>query len=44
MDQAEIAGVMTLLCAAEQLKNTLRSSRSSHSRRESVAEHTWRCV
>ncbi|MFQ3662162.1 MAG: HD domain-containing protein [Chloroflexaceae bacterium] len=39
---AEIDGVLTFLRAAEQLKQTLRSSHTSLGRPESVAEHSWR--
>ncbi|WP_343561218.1 HD domain-containing protein [Kiloniella sp. b19] len=34
--------VLDFLRAAEQLKNTLRSSKTSSGRQESTAEHTWR--
>ncbi|WP_341351912.1 HD domain-containing protein [Stutzerimonas kirkiae] len=42
MNQAELAGVLDFLRGAEQLKNTLRTSRTSNGRHESTAEHTWR--
>lgn len=42
MDEKELAGLLTFLRTAEQLKNTLRSGYTSNGRQESVAEHTWR--
>jgi putative hydrolases of HD superfamily len=42
MNQTEIAGVMTFLRAAEQLKNTTRTSWTSSGTQETVAAHTWR--
>ncbi|MFS1526386.1 HD domain-containing protein [Microbulbifer sp. 2304DJ12-6] len=35
-------GILDFLKDAEQLKNTLRSSKTSNGRSESTAEHTWR--
>ncbi len=42
MTETELAGILDFLRGAEQLKNTLRSSRTSNGRHESTAEHTWR--
>jgi len=42
MNDAELAGMLDFLRAAERLKSTLRSGHTSAGRRESVAEHTWR--
>lgn len=42
MKEAELEGILEFLRGAEQLKNTLRSSRTSNGRQESTAEHTWR--
>ncbi len=42
MRDVELKGVLEFLRGAEQLKNTLRSSRTSNGRHESTAEHTWR--
>lgn len=42
MKETELAGILDFLRGAEQLKNTLRSSRTSNGRHESTAEHTWR--
>lgn len=42
MRETELEGVLQFLRGAEQLKNTLRSSRTSDGRQESTAEHTWR--
>lgn len=38
----ELEGILSFLRATEELKNTLRSSRTSNGRHESTAEHTWR--
>lgn len=38
----ELEGILSFLRGAEQLKNTLRTSRTSNGRHESAAEHTWR--
>ena len=38
----ELEGILSFLRGAEQLKNTLRTSRTSSGRHESTAEHTWR--
>lgn len=40
--EVELEGILEFLRGAEQLKNTLRSSRTSNGRHESTAEHTWR--
>jgi putative hydrolase of HD superfamily len=37
-----LEGILSFLRGAEQLKNTLRTSRTSSGRHESTAEHTWR--
>ncbi len=42
MDDAELAGVLEFLRAAERLKTVTRSGYTSAGRPESVAEHTWR--
>ncbi|MDN3520196.1 HD domain-containing protein [Halomonas ramblicola] len=42
MKEVELEGILDFLRGAEQLKNTLRSSRTSSGRHESTAEHTWR--
>ncbi len=42
MKTEELEGVLSFLKGAEQLKNTLRSARTSEGRQESTAEHTWR--
>jgi putative hydrolases of HD superfamily len=42
IDQSEIAGILTFLRAAEQLKNTTRTSWTSTGNQETVAAHTWR--
>ncbi|MCG9692729.1 HD domain-containing protein [Vibrio sp. Isolate22] len=42
MKNIEIEGVLEFLRGAEQLKNTLRTARTSNGRHESTAEHTWR--
>ena len=42
MKEIELDGILGFLKRAEQLKNTLRSSRTSNGRHESTAEHTWR--
>jgi putative hydrolase of HD superfamily len=42
MDQQEIAGILTFLRAAEQLKNTTRNSWTSAGLHETVPAHTWR--
>jgi putative hydrolases of HD superfamily len=41
-DRNEIAGVLDFLRAAEQLKNTTRTSWTSAGNQETVAAHTWR--
>lgn len=41
-EPADLTGVLAFLRAAERLKDTLRSGRTSSGRRESVAEHSWR--
>ena len=38
----EITGILDSLRKAEQLKNTIRTSKTSLGRDESTAEHTWR--
>lgn len=40
--EAEVRGALAFLRGAERLKDTLRTSRTSSGRPESVAEHTWR--
>lgn len=42
MESKDLRGILTFLRESERLKNTFRSSLTSLSRRESVAEHTWR--
>ncbi|PYE35130.1 putative hydrolase of HD superfamily [Idiomarina fontislapidosi] len=42
MKDKDLEGILNFLRAAEDLKNTLRSSRTSNGRQESTAEHTWR--
>lgn len=42
MSPAEIGGVLEFLRAAEQLKNTTRTSWTSSGTQETVAAHTWR--
>lgn len=42
MKEHELEGTLSFLRGAEQLKNTLRTSRTSNGRHESTAEHTWR--
>ncbi len=42
MKEVELEGILDFLREAEQLKNTLRSARTSNGRHESTAEHTWR--
>lgn len=42
MKETELEGILEFLRGAEQLKNTLRSSKTSNGRQESTAEHTWR--
>lgn len=42
MMKAHLHQFLDFLRAAEQLKNTLRSGRTSQGRPESAAEHTWR--
>jgi putative hydrolase of HD superfamily len=42
MNENELKGVLKFLKSAEELKNTLRSGRTSNGRIESTAEHTWR--
>lgn len=42
MHHEEIAGILTFLRAAEQLKNTTRTSWTSAGNQETVAAHTWR--
>lgn len=42
MQDSELTGILDFLRGAEQLKNTLRSSRTSNGRQESTAEHSWR--
>ncbi len=42
MNESELHGILDFLKRAEQLKNTLRNSRTSVGRHESTAEHTWR--
>jgi putative hydrolase of HD superfamily len=39
---SELEGILSFVRGAEQLKNTLRTSRTSNGRHESTAEHTWR--
>jgi 5'-deoxynucleotidase YfbR-like HD superfamily hydrolase len=42
MQEKELNNILEFLRGAEQLKNTLRSARTSNGRHESTAEHTWR--
>ncbi|RUO76180.1 HD domain-containing protein [Idiomarina seosinensis] len=42
MRDEELEGILSFLRATEELKNALRSSRTSNGRHESTAEHTWR--
>lgn len=42
MFEDKLRGILEFLKLAEQLKNTLRNSRTSTGRHESTAEHTWR--
>lgn len=42
MNDDQLKGILDFLRGAEQLKDTLRSSRTSMGRHESTAEHTWR--
>lgn len=42
MRDIELERILDFIKQAEQLKNTLRSSRTSNGRHESTAEHTWR--
>ena len=42
MNSDELAGILAFLRAAEQLKNTTRTSWTSNGSRETVAAHTWR--
>lgn len=42
MQRTEIDGVLAFLRAAEELKNTLRTSWTSTGEPESAAQHTWR--
>jgi putative hydrolase of HD superfamily len=42
MKQADLAGIIEFLRAAEQLKNTTRTSWTSSGAQETVAAHTWR--
>ncbi len=42
MEDNQLTGILDFLKSAEQLKNTLRSARTSTGRHESTAEHTWR--
>ena len=42
MKENQLEGILSFLRGAEQLKNTLRTSRTSNGRHESTAEHTWR--
>jgi len=42
MCETDLEGVLEFLRGSEQLKNTIRSSRTSNGRHESTAEHTWR--
>ena len=42
MKDCELKGILSFLRGAEQLKNTLRTSKTSNGRHESTAEHTWR--
>jgi putative hydrolase of HD superfamily len=42
INESELRGMLEFLRAAEQLKNTTRTSWTSAGQRESVAAHTWR--
>ncbi len=42
MESKDLQGILTFLRESERLKNIFRSSHTSLSRRESVAEHSWR--
>lgn len=42
MNNTELAGIIDFLRAAEQLKNTTRTSWTSTGKQETVAAHTWR--
>jgi putative hydrolase of HD superfamily len=42
MNNTELAGIIEFLRAAEQLKNTTRTSWTSTGNQETVAAHTWR--
>ena len=42
MNTADLSGVIEFLRAAEQLKNTTRTSWTSSGAQETVAAHTWR--
>ncbi|TDF38197.1 HD domain-containing protein [Alteromonadaceae bacterium M269] len=42
MKDCELKGILSFLRGAEQLKNTLRTLKTSNGRHESTAEHTWR--
>ena len=42
MNDAELAGLLDFLRAAERLKTVTRSGYTSAGRPESVADHTWR--
>jgi putative hydrolase of HD superfamily len=42
MKNNKLKEILKFLRNAEQLKNTIRSSRTSNGRHESTAEHTWR--
>jgi putative hydrolase of HD superfamily len=42
MDETRLRSILDFLQDAEQLKNILRSGRTSSGRPESTAEHTWR--
>jgi putative hydrolase of HD superfamily len=42
MKESELSAILDFLRGAEQLKDTLRSSKTSNGRHESTAEHTWR--
>ncbi|SHH09346.1 HD domain-containing protein [Massilia sp. CF038] len=42
MDSKDLANILSFIKAAEGLKHTLRSGRTSNGRQESTAEHSWR--
>lgn len=42
MDAKDLANILSFIKAAEGLKHTLRSGRTSSGRQESTAEHSWR--